>query len=130
MPWNYTSRYDEQVRFIERWQERRVTFVELCRQFGISRKTGYKRVRRFTSHGWEGLGDLSRAPRHHPNATPKAVADRLIEARQARPTWGPKKLVARLWHLAPDVAWPAPSTAGDILHRAGLVRRRKRRRDR
>ena len=128
MPWNYTSRYDEQVRFIERWQERRVTFVELCRQFGISRKTGYKRVRRFTSHGWEGLGDLSRAPRHHPNATPKAVADRVIEARQARPTWGPKTLVARLWHLEPDVAWPAPSTAGDILQRAGLVRRRKRRR--
>jgi transposase InsO family protein len=126
--WKQTSREAEQIRFIERWQGGRVTFVELCRQFGISRKTGYKRVARFRSDGWEGLGDRSRAPSHHPNMIPRAVVDRLIEARRTRPTWGPKKLVARLQELEPEVAWPAPSTAGDILKRAGMVRPRKRRR--
>ena len=128
LSWKQTSLETEQIRFIERWQKREVTFMDLCRQFGISRKTGYKRVERFTSDGWEGLGDRSRAPRRHPNATPRAVVNRLIKARRARPTWGPKKLVARLETLEPHVAWPAPSTAGDILKRAGMVRPRKRRR--
>ncbi len=126
LPWKETSPETEQMRFIERWQGGEVTFVELCRRFGVSRKTGYKRVERFQSYGWEGLGDRSRAPRRHPNTTPRAVAERLIKARQDHPTWGPKKLVAWLQALEPEGPWPAPSTAGDILGRAGLVRRRKR----
>ena len=128
LPWKQTSREGEQVRFIRRWRGGEVSFVELCRQFGISRKTGYKRVNRFRYRGWEGLGDRSRAPRHHPSVTPRAVAERLVAARRERPTWGPKKLVAWLRAAEPAVRWPAPSTAGEILDRAGLVRRRKRRR--
>ena len=102
--------------------------MELCRAFGVSRKTGYKRVQRFEAWGWDGLGDLSRAPHQHPNQMERAVAERLIVARQAHPTWGPKKLVAWLQDREPSVSWPAPSTVGDLLDRAGLVRRRKRRR--
>jgi transposase InsO family protein len=56
------------------------------------------------------------------------VAERLILARQAHPTWGPKKLVAWLRDQEPGGSWPAPSTAGDLLDRAGLVRRRQQRR--
>ena len=128
LPWKETSREREQRDFLERWERGGVSFVDMCRQFGISRKTGYKRVQRFQSYGWEGIGDLSRAPHRHPNATPRAVAERLIAARRARPTWGPKKLIAWLGAEEPGESWPAPSTAGDILSRAGLVRRRKRRR--
>ena len=127
LPWKETSPETEQMRFIERWQGGEVTFVELCRQFGVSRKTGYKRVHRFQSFGWEELGDRSRAPRRHSNTTPRPVAKRLITARWERPTWGPKKLVAWLRAMEPEGCWPAPSTAGNILDRAGLVRRRKRR---
>ena len=105
-----------------------MTFVQLCRQFGISRKTGYKRVNRFQSYSWEGLGDRSRAPRRHPNKTPREVAEQLVAARQAHPTSGPKKLVAWLRAVEAEVVWPAPSTVGEVLDRAGLVRRRKRRR--
>ena len=61
LPWKQTSPEMEQIRFIERWEGGEVTFVELCRRFGISRKTGYKRVHRFQWYGWEGLGDRSRA---------------------------------------------------------------------
>jgi len=42
-----------------------------------------------------------------------------------RPSWGPRKIVARLGEIYPDIAWPAPSTAGEILKRAGLVGRRR-----
>ena len=128
LPWKQTSPEIEQLRFIERCQAGEVSFVETCRRFGISPKTGYKRVRRFETYGWEGLRDRSRAPHNHPNTTPRAVSERLIAARLERPTWGPKKLVAWLRAAEPEVTWPAASTAGDILDRAGLVRRRKRRR--
>lgn len=128
LPWRQMSLENEQERFIERWRRREVSFAELCRQFGVSRKTGYKRVGRFRDSGWGGLGDRSRAPRRHANVTPRAVAERVVAARRERPTWGPKKLMARLRTIEPEVRWPAPSTAGEILDRAGLVRRRKRRR--
>ena len=131
VPWNNASREVEQVRFIQRWERGGETFLELCRAYGISPKTGYKRVHRFQARGWDGLGDLSRAPHRHPNQMDQAVAQRLIAARQAHPTWGPKKLVAWLRDREPCPSmegWPAPSTVGDLLDRAGLVRRRKRRR--
>lgn len=128
VPWKNVSPEMEQIQFIQRWQEGRESFLALCRVFGISRKTGYKRVHRFEAWSWEGLGDLSRAPHGHPNRTDRAVAERIIAVRRERPTWGPKKLVAWLRDREPDVPWPAPSTVGDLLDRAGLVQRRKRRR--
>ena len=128
LPWEDTSREQEQIRFIQRWKGGEDTFTELCRKFGISRKTGYKRVERYKLWSWEGLGDRSRAPHSHPNSTPQPVIERLIRAKGDHPTWGPKKLVAWLGRVEPRMKWPAASTAGEILDRAGLVRRRKRRR--
>ena len=128
VPWKNVSPEMEQVQFIQRWQEGGVSFVALCRAFGISRKTGYKRVQHFKSWGWDGVGDQSRAPHSHPNRTDRSVAECIITARLDHPTWGPKKLVAWLRNREPDVSWPAPSTAGDLLDRAGLVPRRKGRR--
>lgn len=126
MPWKQTSPEQEQERFIERWQGGEVSFVRLCQQFGISAKTGYKRVRRFQALGWEGLADRSRAPHHHPNQVAWEVAKGLVDAKRAHPTWGPRKLIPWLREDAPQTAWPAPSTASGILQRAGLVRRRRR----
>ena len=97
-------------------------------RFGISRKTGYKRINRFKEYGYDGLGDRSSAPHSHPNATSPEVTRELIEAKRAHPTWGPKKLVAWLRAEAAEAPWPAPSTSGAILDRAGLVKRRRRRR--
>ncbi len=128
MPWNNSSRKEEQIRFIQRWERGGETRLETCQAFGISPKTGYKRVHRFQAQGWDGLGDLSRAPHRHPNQTQRAVVERLIAARREHPTWGPKKLVAWLKDREPGVSWPAPSTVGDLLDRAGLVHRRKGRR--
>ena len=132
MPWKSMSPETEQMRFIQRWERGGENFLELCQAFGISRRTGYKRVHRFEAWGWDGLGDLSRAPHRHPNQTGREVVERLIASRQEHPTWGPKKLVAWLQDREPcpdaNRGLPAPSTVGDLLDRAGLVRRRKGRR--
>ena len=128
MPWKEKSIESERMRFIERHCAGEETVAELCREFGISRKTGYKLIGRYESYGDGALLDLSRAPHHHPNTTPTRVAERIVETKRERPTWGPKKIVARLRSIEPDVPWPSASTAGSILDRAGLVRRRKGRR--
>ena len=126
MPWKNTSPGEEHVRFLERWQKGGVSFVALCHQFGISPKTGYKRVHRFEAWGWDGVGDLSRAPHSQPNRVPREVAEHLVAAKRAHLTWGPRKLIPWLRERHPEVRWPAPSTAGSILQRAGLVHRRRR----
>jgi len=128
VPWKSASPETEQIQFIQRWERGGETFLDLCQGFGISRKTGYKRLQRFQAWGLDGLGDLSRAPHRHPNQMDGVVEERLIVARQQHPTWGPKKLVAWLQDREPWVSWPAPSTVGNLLDRAGLVQRRKRRR--
>ena len=128
LPWKETSVESERLQFIERHSAGEETVAELCGKFGISRKTGYKLIGRYEAYGEGGLLDLSRAPHHHPNATPAEVAERIVETKRERPTWGPKKIVAWLRSIDPDVHWPSPSTASGILDRAGLVRRRKRRR--
>ena len=128
LPWQETSVEAERLRFIERWAAGEGPTIELCRQFRISPKTAYKLIGRYEAHGEGGLRDRSRAPHHHPNATPRELAERIVAAKRAHPSWGPKKLIAWLRDADPGVPWPAPSTAGAILDRAGLVERRRRRR--
>ena len=128
MPWKESSAFSEQKLFIDRWKAGEETVSELCHRFGISRKTAYKRINRYINHGYQGLGDRSSAPHTHPNKTSPQIARRLIQAKQAHPTWGPKKLTAMLRAHDPDTPWPAASTAGAILDRAGLVKRRRHRR--
>lgn len=102
--------------------------TELCDRFGVSRKTGYKWLNRFAEVGLEGLEDHSRAPQSCPHVTPPKTVAALVRARQAHPTWGPKKLVPYLARTQPELALTAPSTAGDVLKREGLIPARKRRR--
>ena len=127
MPWNETCPVNERMKFVARLQQgERMT--DLCREFGVSRETGYKIKRRFEELGVAGLFDQSRAPRRVPHRTSKAIRELLVEAKKQHPTWGPKKL--RAWLLRKDegLKLPAPSTIGEILKEEGLVKSRKRRR--
>ena len=74
LPWKETSVESERLQFIERHAAGEETVAELCRRFGISRKTGYKLIGRYEAYGEGGLLDLSRAPHYHPNATPTPVS--------------------------------------------------------
>lgn len=100
----------------------------LCARFGISRETGHKWKRRYLALGPSGLIERSRAPVHPGRTTPGDISEQLIALRRERPHWGARKLLAVLRRRHPEEAWPAASTATDILRRAGLVEGRRRRR--
>jgi putative transposase len=128
MPWKATCAMDERMRFIVEHGRGEHGMAELCRAHGISRKTGYKWLARYQAAGIEGLTERSRAPQRRPGQIESAIAERLVAERAAHPTWGPRKLVARLRQREPEVVWPAASTVGDVLRRAGLTIPRRTRR--
>lgn len=103
--------------------------AELCREFGISRKTGYKIWKRYLQLGLVGLYDEASVPGRIPHRTSKEAEERILQLRGEHPTWGAKKLRAWLLRKEPGLRWPAPSTIGDILKRHGVqLARRPRRR--
>jgi transposase InsO family protein len=127
VPWEEKRAVSERMRFIVAVQESEDSLAEVCRRFGVSRKTGYKWIERYEAGGPVGLMDRASTPHTHPDATPAELVDAVIEARKSHPTWGPKKLAAWLRERDAEVSWPAPSTIGALLKRHGLVRPRRRR---
>ena len=127
MPWSETGRMDERARFVIEALEGWTSMSELCEKFGVSRRIGYKWVRRFERGGFAALEDRSRARKAQAAATPPEVVAEIVALRQKHPTWGPRKLRARLAVLKPEVRWPAGSTIGELLKREGLVKPRRRR---
>lgn len=120
---------DERVKFIARLLDGE-TMSGLCREFGISRKTGYKIHERYRDCGVEGLTDRSRRPYRHANQLPFQIETLIVRLKRERPAWGAPKIRERLARLYPDVQRPAISTVHAVLDRHGLVKRRKRRRNR
>lgn len=127
MPWSATCVMDERARFVLEALEGWKPMSELCEQYGVSRRVGYKWLARYEEGGLQALGDRRRAPRRQAQETPPEITARILELRIQRPTWGPKKLRARLETLEPEILWPAPSTIGALLKREGLVQKRRRR---
>jgi len=127
MPWRVSGVMSERLRFVERLKAGE-SMSELCREFGISRKSGYKFVERFERWGEAGLLDSSRRPRRIATRTPEAVVDQIVALRAKHPTWGPRKLRQVLVQAAPDVRWPCRSTFAAILQRKQLSRPPRRRR--
>ena len=126
MTWKASDAMSERVKFIGLLKSGQRTFSGLCREFGISRPTGYKWAERFDEEGLEGLKERSRAPEHSPQRASQEVEDVLVAARKRHPSWGPRKLRAWLEDQDGTPELPAPSTIGDILSRKGLVRPRRR----
>lgn len=125
MPWKESHLMDERVRFVSRLLEGE-RMMDLCSEFGISRKTGHKFYRRYVAQGVRGLLDESRRPAFHPHHTPQAIEKLIVDLREVKPTWGPKKLKTRLETLHPGVKMPAASTIGEILRRYGMPLRKRR----
>jgi putative transposase len=123
MPWSQLSPMDQKTQFIADYLRRSLSVTELCQQYDISRKSGYKWIERYAREGPTGLGERSRRPHVCPTQTPEAIVQALIEARERHPSWGAKKLLAFWSRRHPDWAWPARSTVCDLLDRHGLVRK-------
>tara|TARA_R110002110_G_C13349157_1_gene708436 strand:+ start:104 stop:1270 length:1167 start_codon:yes stop_codon:yes gene_type:complete len=118
---------DERLRFVARLLDGE-KMSPLCREFGISRKTGYKIFNRYKDYGLRGLEDQARSPYRHPNKTPFQVEKAILRIKRDHKTWGAPKIREKLIKQFPMIKPPAPSTVHAILDRAGLVKRRKRRR--
>lgn len=128
MPWLEATPMEQRERFIRDQQNGLYTMTELCDRHNISRKTGYKWLERFDAGGRAALGDRSRAPHRCPHRIADDIAELICTARHQHPRWGPEKLLQWLTPRHRHVTLPAISTAGDLLARRGLVKKRPRRR--
>ncbi len=128
MPWREVCPMDERMRFISAVLAGEENMSALCEEFGVSRKTGYKWLGRYREFGPAGLEERSRAPGRAPWAISQAQREAILGVRRTHPSWGPKKLRAKLGQRAPEQPWPAPSTIGELLRREGLTLARKPRR--
>jgi transposase InsO family protein len=125
MPWKESRIVNDRMKFVGDVLRGERTMTELCRTYGISRKTGYKWVERYQVAGPSGLEDLSHRPQQ---ATPEGIVSQVLEVRYKYPTWGAKKIRAKLEQNDMETEWPAVSTIGEILKVAGLVCKSKHRR--
>ena len=126
MPWQECSKVDERLRFVARLLEGE-KMTDLCREFDISRKTGYKIFTRYQQSGLEGLTDRSRRPYRQANRLPELLESRIVQLRREHPSWGAPKIREKLKRQSLGIALPAISTVHAVLDRHGLVSRGRRR---
>ncbi|MAO41349.1 MAG: IS481 family transposase [Pseudohongiella sp.] len=127
MPWKECNRMDERLKFVARLLDEE-PMTQVCRDFGISRKTGYKIFNRYKDSGLEGLVDRSRRPYRHANKLPVQVERTILKLKQQWPDWGAPKIREKLIRNFPTIKAPAKSTVHAVLERHGLVTPRKKRR--
>ena len=128
MPFVETCPMEERIALFREHATGVFTVGELCRRYGISRETFYVWQRRRESGAERWFEDLSHAVVTCPHVTADRLAETIVATRQRFPHFGPKKIKAWLAAKHPGEDWPAASTIGDILRRAGLVESRRRRR--
>jgi putative transposase len=121
MGWKESSVMHERCRFVLEGLVPGANLSELCRRYGVSRKTGYKWLRRYQLEGPAGLYERSRRPRMSPMAIPSHMVAEVVRWRLERPAWGPKKIRALMLQRHPAVEIPAQSSIARILRRCGLV---------
>jgi transposase InsO family protein len=118
---------EERLRFVARLLDGD-GMSEVCREFGISRKTGYKIWDRYRQEGLEALCDRSRRPVRYANQLPAQIERLIVETKRGKPHWGARKIRELLVRrLAGDVRIPAKSTVHAVLDRHGLVSQARKR---
>ncbi len=127
MPWKECRPMDERLRFIARLLEGE-KMAPLCREFGISRVTGYKIFNRYKECGLDALNDRSRRPYRQANKLPFQIERSILGIKSEHPSWGAPKIRDKLIRQYPMIKPPAISTVHAVLDRNGLVKRKKRRR--
>jgi transposase InsO family protein len=120
MPWKETSMMSERMEFIKAALDRGINFSQLCRDYGISRKTGYKWLKRYQSEGVVGLADRTKRPHKMPNKTSQEVERAVLTVRGKHASWGGRKIHTRLKVLGERTV-PSPSTITAILRRNDCI---------
>jgi putative transposase len=106
MPWQEESTMQLRRQVVQDVQSGAMPITELCRAYGIRRKTGYKCLARYEAGGLPALVDRSRRPQTSPTATPPELVRALLDARHHHPTWGPRKLLRPIRQQLPDALGP------------------------
>jgi transposase len=120
MPWKECSVMDERLRFVGRLLDGEA-MTDVCREFGISRKTGYKIFDRYKEHGLEALTDRPRRPIRYANQLPAQIEGLIVSLKRGKPHWGARKirelLVRRLAGdvRVPDLCLNRARTVSDVL---------------
>jgi len=128
MPWKASSVMEERLRFVARLLDGE-TMTDVCRDFGVSRKTGYKIFDRYKEHGLTALSDRSRRPVRYANQLPQQVESLIVRLKAEKPHWGARKIrellvrrldgdikIARAVRRCPKV--PPPTICGAPTSRA------------
>src|ERR1700757_209915 len=123
MPWKECSVMDERLQFVAR-RLAGEQMADLCREFGISRKTGYKIFDRYKECGIQGLTDRSRRPHHYAHKQPFQVENYILNVKREHASWGARKIRERLIRRFSGIKIPAKSTIHALLDRHGFVERR------
>jgi transposase InsO family protein len=122
MPWKECSVMEERLRFVARLLDGEA-MSDVCREFGISRKTGYKIFDRYKEHGLEALSDRSRRPVRYANQLPPQIESLIVSCKREKPHWGARKIRELLVRkLDGDFRVPAKSTIHAVLCRRDLVK--------
>jgi transposase InsO family protein len=128
MPWKETSVMDQKYQFVMKSFRKEKGFTELCNDYGITTKTGYKWIERFIRQGVEGLKEKPKRPHNCPTRYPEEVVCEIIRIKKTKLRWGPKKIRQVYAQNHPHERIPVRSSFERILKKAGFVETRKRRR--
>lgn len=119
---------EERMKFVARVLDGEM-MSRICRDFGISRKTGYKIWNRYQQSGLEAFNDRNRRPVRYANQLPLQLENSIVRLKQEKPNWGARKILELLHRRYPDIKPPAKSTVHAVLDRHGFVKRKKRSRN-
>jgi putative transposase len=129
MTWKELCTMSVREKFVLRASEARSNKAALCREFGISRKTGYKWLKRYAESGLQGLDDLTRKPNQSPLKISGEIVAAIVRLRRAH-GWGARKLAFNMRYERPDLPHVSPSTAHRVLVRAGMLQPARQRKAR
>ncbi|MCR3955798.1 MAG: helix-turn-helix domain-containing protein, partial [Gudongella sp.] len=112
---------DQREEFVLRALSEEISFTQLCDEYGISRKTGYKWKERFLNQGKPGLFDQSKKPRSSPNELSEDVVIKIIQIRHQHPSWGAKKIAKIIENTGGTGESPSISSVYRILDKGNLL---------
>jgi transposase InsO family protein len=128
MPWKEKAKMDEKKEFVLKAMDRQLVFTQLCREYGISTKTGYKWRERFLEQGYAGLEEESRRPKSNGKALEEWISVELLRIKKKHEAWGAAKILNIYGRNNPGKHVPARSTVEHLFDRAGYIHHRRKKR--
>lgn len=125
MAWERFKVEHQRLQLCMAYLKKEATMTDLCRKYGVSRKTGYKWFEIYKTKGKNGLQDMSRAPHVPHQIYNDDLISLAIDLKLKHRTWGPKKIIAKLQSLYPLLKWPSPTRLYEIFKDHHLVTSRR-----